>query len=70
MTPEPETPTFPSRANALQATPLSEIAGSGRENTEAGWGSHESPVEAAFGLFLVGRSYLGRRLSEFSPQSR
>ena len=53
MTPEPETPTFPSRANALQATPLSEIAGSGRENTEAGWGSHESPVEAAFRLFLV-----------------
>lgn len=70
MTPEPETPTFPSRVNALQATPLSEIAGSGRENTEAGWGSHESPVEAAFGLFLVGRSYLGRRLSGFSPQSR
>lgn len=70
MTPEPETPTFPSRANVLQATPRSEIAGSGRENTEAGWGSCEVPRCGGARPLPGGTDLFGKdRQRVFTPES-
>lgn len=70
MTPEPETPTFPSRANVLQATPLSEIAGSGRENAEAGWGSCEVPRRGGSRPLPAGMDLFGKESQRvFTPES-